>query len=1157
MKRQKHYLIFSSFFSVIFGFCLTQNTFAAMIDDAWVNGNSGIDSDGGTTFYVSFDYGSSCYQCEQYSSFRCSESGEDFTTSICSWNVSYSSSTDTWKYYSVDLYPCNSDQQNISGTIRSKRWGYLYAYAIDQDGNLLNNGNSIDNDWAYYGDRASVSRHGYNPDGYTPTNKWKWYNDQSNSSTEDPFESHTMNQDKNTYVIYNKNIVEGLSKIVAGGEDKTNTGWQSSGNTTADTYFINNCSPTNGCSATFRHYLRRTSGTGSSDYSIKRTSNYWVSSRTLGIEPKDPLANGTETFPNGNDNNRKEYDQTLTLYPGQIVCEKLTFNNNPGTDSTASTKACASALGKAQPDDPSNQDAEEDPGSASGDTSFVNIKVRNQTVTKYNKFQRSIYAKPTDTLAFRATYNPVLQYTYYLKPRKMRINSGTIYPTGDDINTSHSLGKMFNDNKGDSMKDWSNSISVFSSNFAISFSQNYTYSNGYSNKRSETNEYEVKTSEVGRTLSETVRTNRNDDTKTTPSQVTFSNSSGNNLGNVSTTYKSKAASAIIPYNFTLTTKLSDSNNGKILYAGDTTSFTMNVTVNPKTNSLTTNNTNDKYATTVSGGKRRFKFCINGHFSGRNCGGEAYVSKDYSDSSFSMSISTTDEMNNGKTSGDLSSGTIIVPDRAAGTEICVVSLVYPKNSGSNSNIKTDYYDINDEANWAVSPEKCFKVAKKPSLQIWGGNIYSNSKINTAISKKVTLNGYPDGTYVFGSWGELGVISNGEVRGLASGAGTGYSGNNNGTLTATPGGANSANFCNVSSLSFANTNCSNGYVGLINSTGTGSAASNVINKDKDAIKNKFSFKGSPNVSKDENVSLNTSDKINASNIYYYYSKENFNLAANTVNASTIQVVESDKDVTITGNLTYENTTYYLLRNEGIGNNISTSSDYLWVKGSTSPISIRLKVPEGNNGWNWVEIRNSSNIDIADLSSNVFSCSTEGTDNLSVICTLPVSYLQSLETGIYSIIAEGDQNGTDRATFEIRDKDASASFIPKLIIMAKNIKINCNVSRIDGVLIADDTITTCADSDDINAQKNSRQLKINGAIITGKLVPNRTYGSSYGNYSIIPAEIINFDPSLYLWGELGDNSNEETGEAVTPTDGSGGSGGDAYEMNITYTRELPPRL
>ena len=1053
MKQLKSYLVLALFFSVIFGFCFTQDTFASLISGVSINGNSGIDSDGGTTFYVSFDY-NGCPSCEQASSFRCTSPGLEITWSVWGWDEYYNYESDGWYYYWVDLY-AYSGYQNIGGWIRRKHpSGTLYAYAIDSNGNALNDGNSIDSSWGYEGDRVTVSRHGYNPAGYTPTNQWKWYNDKANSSEEDPFESHTMDRDKKTYAVYNKNIVKGLSKIVVGDDDKANTGWQSSGNTTADTYFINDCSPTSGCSATFRHYLKRTSGTGSSDYSIKRTSNYWVSSRTLGIEPKDPLASGTETFPDGNNNNRREHNQTLTLYPGQVVCEKLTFNNNPGTDSTASTKACASALGKAQPDDPSNQDTEEDPSSASGDTSFVNIKVRNKTVTKYNKFQRSIYAKPTDTLAFRATYNPVLQYTYYLKPRKMRINSGTIYPTGDDINTSHSLGKMFNDNKGDSMKDWSNSISVYSSSFATSFSQNYTYSNGYSNKRSETNEYEVKTSEVGRTLSETVRTNRNDDTKTTPSQVTFTNNSGNNLGNVSTTYKSKAASAIIPYNFTLTTKLSDSNNGKILYAGDTTSFTMNVTVNPRTNSLTTNNTNDKYATTVSGGKRRFKFCINGHFSGRNCsgGGEAYVSKDYSDSSFSMSISTTNEMNNGKTSGDLSSGTIIVPDRAAGTEICVVSLVYPKDSGSSSNIATDYYDINVESNWAVSPEKCFKVAKKPSLQIWGGNIYSNSKINTAISKKVTLNGYPDGTYVFGSWGELGVISSGEVRGLASGAGTGYSGNNNGALTATPGGTNSANFCNVSSLSFANTNCSSGYVGLINSTGTGNAASNVINKDKDTIKNKFSFKGSPNVSKDENVSLNASDKINASNIYYYYSKENFNLAANTVNASTIQVVESDKDVTITGNLTYENTTYKLLRN-------------------------------GEN------------------------------------------------------------------------KDGA--IVPKLIIMAKNIKINCNVDRIDGVLIADETITTCADSNDINAQKNSRQLRINGAIITGTLVPNRTYGSSYGNYSIIPAEIINFDPSLYLWGELGDNNNEETGESVTPTDGSGGSGGDAYEMNITYTRELPPRL
>ena len=47
-------------------------------------------------------------------------------------------------------------------------------------------------------------------------------------------------------------------------------------------------------------------------------------------------------------------------------------------------------------------------------------------------------------------------------------------------------------------------------------------------------------------------------------------------------------------------------------------------------------------------------------------------------------------------------------------------------------------------------------------------------------------------------------------------------------------------------------------------------NVINKDIDSIKSRFGFKGEPNVSKDENVSLNNASVIKG-NIHYYYGKE----------------------------------------------------------------------------------------------------------------------------------------------------------------------------------------------------------------------------------------------------------------------------------------------
>ena len=113
-----------------------------------------------------------------------------------------------------------------------------------------------------------------------------------------------------------------------------------------------------------------------------------------------------------------------------------------------------------------------------------------------------------------------------------------------------------------------------------------------------------------------------------------------------------------------------------------------------------------------------------------------------------------------------------------------------------------------------------------------------------------------------------------------------------------------------------------------------------------------------------------------------------------------------------------------------------------------------------------------------------------------------------------------------------------IPKLIIYAKNIKINCEVTKIDAVLIADDNIDTCADIEDVNAEGRSKQLTIFGTVITDTLDLKRTYGAATGTNSAVPAEIINYDTSLYLW------ANQNAGLTKSG------------RITSTYQRELPPR-
>jgi hypothetical protein len=126
-----------------------------------------------------------------------------------------------------------------------------------------------------------------------------------------------------------------------------------------------------------------------------------------------------------------------------------------------------------------------------------------------------------------------------------------------------------------------------------------------------------------------------------------------------------------------------------------------------------------------------------------------------------------------------------------------------------------------------------------------------------------------------------------------------------------------------------------------------------------------------------------------------------------------------------------------------------------------------------------------------------------------------------------------------------------MPKLVIYSKkNIYIECGVSRIDALIIADDTVVTCnnfeGDLTDNNVKKhindsqNSNQLLVNGAIIAKRLIANRTYGAATGANSIVPAEIVNFDPTLYQFG----------GSAVADDDTTG-------RLDVSYMQELPPRL
>ena len=119
-----------------------------------------------------------------------------------------------------------------------------------------------------------------------------------------------------------------------------------------------------------------------------------------------------------------------------------------------------------------------------------------------------------------------------------------------------------------------------------------------------------------------------------------------------------------------------------------------------------------------------------------------------------------------------------------------------------------------------------------------------------------------------------------------------------------------------------------------------------------------------------------------------------------------------------------------------------------------------------------------------------------------------------------------------------------MPQYVIYAeKNINIECNVKRVDAILVAgkdlnsNGKVNTCSDADSsYNDEDRSNQLTINGTIIANKLTLGRTYGAGPGDASGIPAEIINVTPATFYW---------TTGEAnTTPS------------LQVTFQRELAPR-
>lgn len=819
---------------------------------------------------------------------------------------------------------------------------------------------------------------------------------------------NALNNNKNVYAYYNAvSLFMGDSSVAEVSEDnkgigwndipeskKRYTNWQSESKLNTPTYVVNNCDPEKGCWVSFRHYLKRMSGTGSTKFSIERE---------LGDGVGWTIHNFTTT------SGENVAANPVKMYPGQKLCETLSFyaKSDSGANvkgNVVQTRICAAAVATVGAD--------------------IDIQIRDQRSSdRYNEYGKSdiVYAKPTDTVNIKGSYSPKYQSLYdTVLPKGATVNSREI-----SNNNGTKIGNMFSLYNNPA---WNNAFSINLFYDEKDLGKNcddknyYNGTVGSADKYDGVADYQVMHNDVGKTKKAKAVTNICEPVKNTPKQVllTYSDSASFTANVDVGDKRSKEVSIAVPYNFSNSTEITNA-QGSVVYAGEAASINYNITVGTKNNS----ETNGEYATPVPGAEWGLSMSYDG--------GATW--DDVKLGSGDLNSGNEYKFEGGKEpKGGIEGKTVNIPDLPAGTVIYFRSWVTPGDSGDPINM-----DVGKFSGKVYSKEVSFIVAKRPSFQVWGGNIYSAKDVGLSMSVKNNLADEADYPYnmtggdkvrVFGSWAELSLVAEGEIKGLSSGAGLGYgtttdAGNASQQKTIkTLGGRDSSDYCLMSTLSIENDNCKS-YVGnLGRSSGRSGDKSSLLSDFTEEIGTNYrviDFGSDGFVLRERIGELDD------------FSGEEISEDGNT-RVLTTKVIRTKGDVVIDKNIIYDN--------------------------------------DGRN-------------------------TTEGYSNLESI--------------------------------------------PKIIIYAENINISCSVTRVDAVLIADKNINTCdgkKNNEDVNLEARSKQLVINGSVISNALTLGRTYGAATGKNSVIPAEIINYDTSLYLWAN---NQSSAT------TSG---------KLTETYINELAPR-
>ncbi|MBR6532371.1 hypothetical protein IKT64_01195 [Candidatus Saccharibacteria bacterium] len=532
--------------------------------------------------------------------------------------------------------------------------------------------------------------------------------------------------------------------------------------------------------------------------------------------------------------------------------------------------------------------------------------VRRSTGT--NEGADTIYVKPGDQVAFDHMFLSAAQPV-----TKTIIDEGytsvwTGRPASNWENYHHITASVKSGSDTAGSYSWTDSK-------PIGTADNYTLTVNYNFERGHTN------GPSGSGTSYTVNTGNlvtmtNDGSRTNLGSATIGDLKVEGVTGVSGTVSSATLNVVAPYNFAnkVTVKwAAAADRDSRVFAGDVVS---GIGGTYTTEAVKNSKNNETYATVSPESKLRlYTYYSNSNETGTTIGGNSVVSSfDCSSRGCEEAYAANDQKLNSSEkangdSGDFPSRSIQVADTNAGRWLCAVATVYPATSGDGGN----YTDKQGSHTWYVSPSKCVQIAKKPTFQVWNGNLYANGSVQTNVSKKSEVSGHSEITTsdprAFGSWVEHGLIVRGTNNDLASGAVFGYQTNSNTNLSNNPGGhaeGTAPAVCKRSPLTLANSSCVN-HPGVTTNGNSGVVVTETVNFDD----YKSTAAQATSLATNTNIALSSSDKYkDVSGIRYFYNSSaagKLYLSADTIPAGANYVVYSKGSVYITGNLTYENDDY----------------------------------------------------------------------------------------------------------------------------------------------------------------------------------------------------------------------------------------------------------